>query len=140
MLRATRRFPRFFSTHPFRSSFYMKANRHGQGARLHANNRYKKNEYFDIPEYWAAFVGADGVGVGVCVPSARQITCYRFQGGADSDCSYLTPITTFGFRPGMRFEYAAYFSIGNAEELRARIERLAKPPATEPKPATRSRD
>ncbi|MGI9240746.1 MAG: hypothetical protein ACR2RV_08090, partial [Verrucomicrobiales bacterium] len=98
----------------------------------------QKNEYFDLPEHWAAFVGKDGLGVGVCVPSARQITCYRFRGGADSDCSYLAPITTFAFRPGMRFEYDAYFSIGTSEELRARFEPLGKQTVTGPKKAEKT--
>ena len=92
----------------------------------------QKNEYFDIPERWAAFVGEDGEGVGVCVPSAQQITCYRFREGADSDCSYLAPITTFAFRPGMAFEYDAYFCIGNAEDIRARFEQFSKLTTTEP--------
>lgn len=93
----------------------------------------QKNEYFDIPENWAAFVDDQGEGVGVCVPSASQITCYRFRGGADSDCSYLAPITTFGFRPGMTFEYDAYFLIGNTDEMRRRFEPLVKAARIDPK-------
>ncbi len=93
----------------------------------------QKNEYFDIPENWAAFVDERGEGVGVCVPSASQITCYRFRGGANSDCSYLAPITTFGFRPGMTFEYDAYFLIGKTDEMRSRFEPLVKAARTDPK-------
>ncbi len=93
----------------------------------------QKNEYFDIPESWAAFVDEKGEGVGVCVPSASQITCYRFRGGANSDCSYLAPITTFGFRPGMIFEYDAYFLIGKTDEMRRRFEPLIKAANPQPK-------
>ncbi len=94
------------------------------GSPLSNKHPGQKNEYFDIPEHWAAFVNEEGEGVGVCVPSARQITCYRFRGGADSDCSYLAPITTFGIRPNLTFEYDAYFSIGKVEEMRAQFEVL----------------
>ena len=83
------------------------------------------NEYFDIPEHWAAFVDESGEGVGVCTPSADQITCYRFRGGADSDCSYLAPIATFSIRPGLTWEYDTYFLIGKPEAMRARFQELA---------------
>lgn len=84
------------------------------------------NEYFDLPERWAAFVDKSGHGVGVCVPAAPQLTSYRFRGGAGSDCSYLAPIATFALQPNMTFEYDAYFIIGKAEEIRARCETLVK--------------
>jgi len=100
---------------------------------LSAKQPGQKNEYFDIPENWAAFVDEGGEGVGVCVPSASQITCYRFRGGANSDCSYLAPITTFGFRPGMTFEYDAYFLVGKADEMRDRFEPLVEAARAEPK-------
>lgn len=85
----------------------------------------EKNEYFDIPEHWAAFIGEEGAGVGVHVPSAPRITTYRFKGGADSDCSYLAPITTFDIRPGFTFEYKAHFVVGTVEEMRNEFEVLA---------------
>lgn len=87
----------------------------------------QKNEYFDIPENWAAFVGDDGMGVGVYVPSAKQITTYRFPGGANSNCSYLAPITTFAIRPGMVFDYRAYFFTGSVSDMRARFDSLRMP-------------
>ncbi len=85
----------------------------------------QRNEYFDIPEHWAAFVGDDGVGVGVHVPSAEQITAYRFKGGSDSDCSYVAPIATFDLRPGLIFEYKAHFFIGSVEQMKNEFEALA---------------
>ena len=86
----------------------------------------QKNEYFDIPEHWAAFVGDDDRGIGVYVPSAERITTYRYKGGADSDCSYLAPITTFAIRPGLVFEYEAWLLLGTAEEIRAKIKEIEK--------------
>lgn len=84
----------------------------------------EKNEYFDIPQHWAAFIGSDGRGVGIYVPSAEKITTYRFKGGADSDCSYLAPIITFALRPGLVFDYEAYVCIGSAEEIRDRFKAI----------------
>jgi hypothetical protein len=89
-------------------------------------NPGEKNEYFEIPEHWAAFVGPDGEGVGIYVPSAGQITTYRFKGGADSDCSYLAPIITFALRPGLVFDYEACICIGSAEQIRDRFKALKK--------------
>jgi hypothetical protein len=83
-----------------------------------------RNEYFDLPEGWAAFIDKSGVGVGVYVPSAERITSYRFRGGAGSDCSYLAPIATFALQPGLVFAYDAYFCIGKPEEIRAQFNRL----------------
>lgn len=94
------------------------------GEALTSKEPGQKNEYFEIPEHWAAFVDEKGEGVGVCVPYAKQITCYRFRGGADSDCSYVAPITTFGFRPDLTFEYDSYVLIGKADVMRARFEGL----------------
>jgi len=84
------------------------------------------NEYLALPESWAAYVGDDGNGVGVYVPGASEATCYRFEGGADSDCSYLAPLQTFALTPKLSFEYKAYFTLGNADTIRGRFAVLAE--------------
>lgn len=94
------------------------------GGELSYKQPGQKNEYFKIPERWAAFVDENGNGLGVYVPFAQEITCYRFRGGADFDCSYLAPITTFGLQPNSTFEYDAYFLIGTVEEMRTRFRSL----------------
>lgn len=101
------------------------------GQPLVAKQPGAKNEYFDIPEHWAAFVDKNGFGLGVYVPVADRITCYRFQGGGGSDCSYLAPITTFAFQPGLAFEYQAYFCLGDVEEIREKFDVVRKAEALE---------
>ncbi len=85
-----------------------------------------RNEYYDLPEHWAAFANESGVGLGVLVPAASQVTTYRFRGGGGSECSYLAPITTFAIQPGLTFEYEAWFAVGSVGEIRARFENLRK--------------
>ncbi len=101
------------------------------GQPLVAKRPGPKNEYFDIPEHWAAFVDKNAVGVGVYVPVADRITCYRFQGGDGSDCSYLAPITTFAIEPDLIFEYDAYFCVGTVEEIRGKFHELRDASAAE---------
>jgi hypothetical protein len=88
------------------------------------------NEYLSITENWAAYVGEDGLGVGVFVPGASEATCYRFQGGSGSSCSYIAPLKTFALTPGMKYSYTAYLTLGSDETIRSRFESLrnAKPP------------
>ena len=84
------------------------------------------NEYIKISESWVAYVGAEGVGVGVYVPSVSEATCYRFRGksGGALDCSYVAPIATFALTPGLRCSYDAYFTVGTVEEIRERFARI----------------
>lgn len=84
------------------------------------------NEYIKISENWVAYVDADGMGVGVYVPSVSEATCYRFRGrrGGDLDCSYVAPIATFALTPGLKCSYDAYFTIGTVEEIRTRFARI----------------
>jgi len=84
----------------------------------------QKNEYLKTPENWTAWVDDAGIGLGVYVPIAKEVTCYRFAGGAGSDCSYVAPIATFALEPGLKFTYDAYFAIGSIEELRARFAKI----------------
>tara|TARA_R110002096_G_scaffold203718_15_gene389101 strand:- start:4532 stop:6211 length:1680 start_codon:yes stop_codon:yes gene_type:complete len=96
----------------------------GTGAAISRFQPGRKNEYYQIPEHWAAFVNESDVGLGIYVPIAEQLTTYRFPGGANSDCSYLAPIATFAFKPGLTFEYDAYVCLGSLVEIRTRFLRL----------------
>lgn len=82
------------------------------------------NEYIAMTENWAAYVGEDGMGVGVYVRGVAEATCYRFQGGAGADCSYLAPLHTFALKPGRTFSYTAYFTLGDAKTIRSRFATL----------------
>lgn len=82
------------------------------------------NEHAVLAESWAAFIGKDGKGVGVYVPSAREATTYRFQGGAGSNCSYIAPVQEFALKPGLKFEYTAYFTLGDVPAIRQRFYQL----------------
>ena len=84
------------------------------------------NESVALSESWAAYIGEDGKGVGVYVPGVTEATCYRFQGGRGSDCSYIAPLRTFALRPGLIFDYDAYFTSGTADEIRNRFFDLTK--------------
>lgn len=78
-------------------------------------------------ERWAAYVNAEGFGLGAYVPAAEEFTCYRFAAGQPSErgaCSYFAPLTTFAVTPGKTFEYDVYLTCGTAEEIRARFRRL----------------
>ncbi len=84
------------------------------------------NEYMTLSEHWAAYVGDDGRGVGVYVPGAQEATCYRYDEGAESACSYIAPLHTFALTPGLSFSFTAYFTLGNADTIRARFASLHK--------------
>lgn len=77
-----------------------------------------------LSESWAAYVGEDGKGVGVYVPGTSEATCYRFQGGSGSDCSYIAPLRTFALTPGLSFSYTAFFTLGDSETIRERFAKL----------------
>jgi len=82
------------------------------------------NEPATLSENWAAYVDQEGRGIGVYVPIASEATCYRYQGGSGSDCSYLAPITTFALEPGLEFEYRAWLTLGKTAEIRERFRKL----------------
>ncbi len=84
------------------------------------------NEFAMPVEPWAAYTGADGLGVGVCVPVMEKFTCYRFAAGTGSPaaCSYVAPLTTFAITPGKTFSYDCYLTLGRVEEIRARFKSL----------------
>lgn len=82
------------------------------------------NQSVVLSESWAAYVGEDGKGIGVYVPGTTEATCYRFQGGSGSDCSYLAPLKTFALTPDLTFEYPAFFTLGDAETIRERFKNI----------------
>lgn len=80
------------------------------------------NESRKVTERWAAYVNNDGFGIGVFVPAASELTCYRYAAGETSErgaCSYFAPLTTFAITPGTVFEYDAYLTCGQVDEIRA---------------------
>lgn len=84
------------------------------------------NEPRTLAENWFAYVNDQNIGVGAYIPGASQATCYRYQGGSGSDCSYIAPLATFALKPGLTFTYDIYLAIGSPEELRRAFERLKK--------------
>jgi hypothetical protein len=86
------------------------------------------NEYRRMSEQWAAYVNAEGFGVGIFVPIANELTCYRFAAGQPSRrgaCSYFAPIKTFAIAPKSTFEYDVYLTLGTVEEIRERFAALS---------------
>lgn len=84
------------------------------------------NEAATLSENWAAYVGDDGVGLGVLVPGVTEATCYRFA-AAGAACSYIAPVQTFALTPGLTFTYTAYFTVGDAPTIRERFAALQEP-------------
>lgn len=86
------------------------------------------NEFARPVEPWAAYVDAQGQGVGICVPVIGKITCYRFAAdtGWPSACSYVAPLTTFAITPGTQFSYMCYLTLGSEQEIRARFQELCQ--------------
>lgn len=84
------------------------------------------NEFATPTEPWAAYVGADGRGIGVCVPVMESFTCYRFAAdtGSPAACSYVAPLTTFAITPGKTFSYECHLTLGSVEEIRVRFREI----------------
>jgi hypothetical protein len=85
------------------------------------------NESRKFSEHWAAFVNASDFGMGVFVPVADSLTCYRFGDGKreHGSCSYFAPLKRFAITPGMRFDYDVWLTIGTAGEIRERFQAIA---------------
>jgi len=85
------------------------------------------NESREISESWAGYLGKDGRGLGVHFPGSTKVTCYRFKGpdGPDaSGCSYFAPIQTLAITPGFTHDYTVHLTIGTAEEMRTRFDKI----------------
>ncbi len=86
------------------------------------------NESRRITENWAAYVNAQDFGLGVMVPVANELTCYRYAAGYTSTegaCSYFAPLVKFAITPGFVFEYDVFLTLGTPEEIRERFKVLA---------------
>jgi hypothetical protein len=94
------------------------------GASLSRRKPGWPNEYLTLSENWAAYVDPNNIGVGVFVPDSMEATCYRFQGGANSSCSYIAPLRTFALTPNLTFSYTAYFTTGDIDTIRSRFVQL----------------
>lgn len=82
------------------------------------------NESVSMSENWAAYVDDQSDGIGIYVPGSTKATCYRYEGGQGSNCSYVAPLRTFSIKPGLTFSYRAYLTAGNIKAIRARFETL----------------
>lgn len=76
------------------------------------------NESAKLSENWVAYTGAEEKGVGLCVPVAKEATCYRFQAPGDAACSYVAPLATFALKPDLKWEYEAFLMLGAPDEMR----------------------
>ncbi len=83
------------------------------------------NERYPMPMHWAAYVNQEDFGLGVCVPQADVLTCYRYgKLGQKGACSYFAPLAIFAISPEMTFEYDCYLSIGPLDQLQDRFAQL----------------
>ncbi len=84
------------------------------------------NESRRIPESWAAYVNDKDTGVGVFVPIAKELTCYRYGANpkAPAACSYFAPLVKFAITPGVDFSYEAVLATGTPAEMRATFAKL----------------
>jgi hypothetical protein len=98
------------------------------GGELNRSKPGWPNESRRMTEHWAAYVDQEGNGLGVLVPVADNLTCYRFGDGKreHGSCSYFAPLTRFAVTPGKVFEYDIYLTAGTVDEIRARFNRVSK--------------
>ncbi len=82
------------------------------------------NQSQQLSEKWVAYVDEHDIGVGAYVPVATGATCYRYQDGGHSDCSYVAPLINFALAPGLVFDYELALTIGSSHEIRARFAKL----------------
>ena len=88
------------------------------------------NESRRITEHWAAYVNTNDFGLGVMVPVADELTCYRYAAGhtsAEGACSYFAPLVKFAITPGFVFEYDVFLTLGSSTEIRERFKTIANP-------------
>jgi hypothetical protein len=78
----------------------------------------------EISENWVAWVDDQSNGLGIYVPAANRATCYRYQGGNNSDCSYVAPLSQFALKPDLSFSYEAWLTAGDLKTIRSRFQEL----------------
>ena len=131
--------PAVFVDYALPDLVYYKGNKPWTDGPLQKESPGWPNEYRDTPEHWAAFIAADGRGVGMLFPGTDRITTYRFngpEGPKGGGCSYFSPIRTMSVTPGMVFEYKVYLMIGEVGEMRARFKPIALRHHEEPAKST----
>ena len=84
------------------------------------------NEHKKMTEHWAAYVDDNDVGIGVYVPVASELTCYRFGSSeqAKGACSYFAPLRTFAITRTFDWQYDVFVTVGSLQEIRARFAQL----------------
>lgn len=120
--------PAVFIEPEFKNLVLYNGDRPWIGAALQRSVPEWPNEGRTMSEHWAAYVNDRDFGIGVYVPVANRLTCYRFGDGKreHGSCSYFAPLTTFSIKPGFIFGYDAYLTIGSIEQIRERFKTLAK--------------
>jgi hypothetical protein len=90
------------------------------------------NESRRFSEQWAAYVDQHDFGIGVYVPTATNLTCYRFGegGSARGACSYFAPLIRLAVTPGLVIDSDVYVAIGSSGELREQFSRIRRAAAT----------
>ncbi len=83
-----------------------------------------KDAIVHFSEPWAAWVDADGQGLGVWFPHAEFATTYRVRDTGVGNCSYIAPLQTFALKPGLTFEYEVVLALGTVEQIRAIFTKL----------------
>jgi hypothetical protein len=86
-----------------------------------------KDAIVKFAEPWAAWVDAEGQGLGVYFPPTDFATTYRVRNtGVDrvADCSYIAPLQTFALKPGLVFDYEVVLATGSVEQIRAVFTKL----------------
>lgn len=84
------------------------------------------NEHKKMTERWAAYVDGEDKGIGVYVPVALELTCYRFGSSekAPGACSYFAPIRTFAITRDFDWQYDVFITVGTLDEIRSRFGQL----------------
>ncbi|MBL9172086.1 MAG: hypothetical protein JNL10_01005, partial [Verrucomicrobiales bacterium] len=96
------------------------------------------NEYWPMTEGWAAYVNDHDEGLGIFVPRARRLTCYRYGKSPEAPgaCSYLAPLDRFAITPGFVFDYRFLLTLGSVADMRSRFGRLRESLAAPVAPRT----
>lgn len=86
------------------------------------------NEYHSMTENWAAYLDEQDFGLGVYVPKAERLTCYRFGDGKreHGSCSYFAPLIQLAITPEFLMEYDVFITLGSAAQIRQRFHKLSQ--------------
>lgn len=96
------------------------------GDQLESSQPGWPNEARKMTEHWAAYIDKEGFGLGAYVSVANQLTCYRYGDGnaKKGACSYFAPLTKFAIKPGLKWEYDVYLTIGDVPAIRERFGKI----------------